>query len=101
MARSTSGEVIGLSSRLGGVQLPHGSLRSRTWRSLVSRSPRRQIVGSNPTVLTNNRAEVQMEARLLWEQEGPIRASMPDRCPGSTPKRPTETVVEDWLSGWP
>ena len=29
-----------------------------------------------------------MEARLLWEQEGF----------GSTPKRPTDEVVEDWLS---
>lgn len=29
-----------------------------------------------------------MEARLLWEQEGF----------GSTPKRPTDAVVEDWLS---
>lgn len=29
-----------------------------------------------------------MEARLLWEQEGF----------GSTPKRPTKAVVEDWLS---
>ena len=28
-----------------------------------------------------------MEARLLWEQEGF----------GSTPKRPTFTVVEGWL----
>ena len=27
MARSTSGEVIGLSSRVGGVRLPHGSFR--------------------------------------------------------------------------
>ena len=35
-----------------------------------------------------NRAEVQMEARLLWEQEGF----------GSTPRRPTDEVVEDWLS---
>jgi hypothetical protein len=48
--------------------------------------PWRQIVGSIPTVLTNYRAEVQMEARLLWEQEGF----------GSTPKRPTDAVVEDW-----
>jgi hypothetical protein len=29
-----------------------------------------------------------MEARLLWEQEGF----------GSTPRRPTDEVVEDWLS---
>jgi hypothetical protein len=35
-----------------------------------------------------NRAEVQMEARLLWEQEGF----------GSTPRRPANEVVEDWLS---
>ena len=40
-----------------------------------------EIVGSNPTVLTDNRAEVQMEARLLWEQEGL----------GSTPRCPTQT----------
>jgi hypothetical protein len=37
------------------------------------------------------RAEVQMEARLLWEQE----------VFGSTPRRPADAVVEDWLSGWP
>jgi hypothetical protein len=34
---------------------------------------------------------VQMEARLLWEQEGF----------GSTPKRPTDSVVEGWLPKWP
>lgn len=34
-----------------------------------------------------------MEARLLWEQEGPISIRA-DRCPGSTPKRPTKEVVE-------
>jgi hypothetical protein len=38
-----------------------------------------------------------MGARLLWEQEGPIGIRA-DRCPGSTPKRPTDAVVEDWLS---
>ncbi len=38
-----------------------------------------------------------MEARLLWEQERPIGIQA-DRCFGSTPKRPTDEVVEDWLS---
>jgi hypothetical protein len=31
-----------------------------------------------------------MVARLLWEQERPIQASMPDRCPGAIPGGSTE-----------
>ena len=38
--------------------------------------------------MKNIRAKVQMEARLLWEQE----------VFGSTPRRPAYAVVEDWLS---
>ena len=46
--RSTSGEVTGLSSQAGWVRLPHGLLRSDA---------------------NTYRVEVQMGARLLWEQE--------------------------------
>ena len=62
------------------VRFPHGVLtseRSEAWLSRLAGG--QETVCSNPTVLTDNRAEVQMAARLLWEQEGF----------GSTPKRPT------------
>ena len=71
------------------VRFPHGVLKSerseawyRAWLGAKRPSVRAPIgrqAGLVPTVLTDNRAEVQMGARLLWEQEGF----------GSTPKRPT------------
>ena len=88
MARSSSGEVIGLSSRVGWVRLPHGLLKQQHDQNVAKPGYRvrlggLEIAGSNPAVLTegaqNNRAEVQMEARLLWEQEDL----------GSTPRCPT------------
>ena len=88
MPRWSNGRIAGFQSAVEG-SIPSRGTDIRTWRSLVSRlAGGKKIVGSIPTVLTNNRAEVQMEARLLWEQEGF----------GSTPKRPTDEVVEDWLS---
>ncbi len=68
MARSTSGEVIGLSHRVGWVRLPHGSLIDRV--------------------------QVQMEARLVWNQEAANLRSVP----GFDPEVPDlKTVVEGWL----
>ena len=58
MARSTSGEVIGHSSRVGWVRLPHGLLegttrseRGKAWLSRVVGG--HEIAGSNPAVLTD------------------------------------------------
>ena len=88
MPRWSNGRIAGFQSAVEGSIPSRGTDKSRTWRSLVSRlAGGQEIVGSIPTVLTNNRAEVQMGARLLWEQEGF----------GSTPKRPTDEVVEGWL----
>ena len=57
MVRSTSGEVIGLSSRVGWVQLPHGLLeitsRSEPGEARLSRVVKgHERAGSNPAVLT-------------------------------------------------
>ena len=91
MPRWSNGRIAGFQSAVESSILSRGT-DNRTWRSLVSRlAGGQEIVGSIPTVLTNYRAEVQMEARLLWEQEGF----------GSTPKRPTDAVVEGWLPKWP
>ena len=80
-ARSTSGEVIGLSSRAGWVRLPHGLLEHQyVAKSGIALPGGQENAGSNPAVLTDIRVEVQMGARLLWEQEGL----------GSTPSCPTQ-----------
>ena len=63
---------------------------NRTWRSLASRLVGDQeIAGSNPAVLTGDkRAEVQMGARLLWEQEQRWLFAA-SAAGGSTPGCPT------------
>ncbi len=82
-ARSTSGEVAGLSSQLGRVQIPHESLTNTNGLADGSALDlHSRLQGSTPcrsTDKNNNRAEVQMGARLLWEQEDL----------GSTPRCPT------------
>ena len=57
---------------------PTFSERGEAWLSRLVGG--QEIAGSNPAVLIDDRAEVQMEARLLWEQEGL----------GSTPRCPTD-----------
>ena len=62
---------------------------NRTWRSLASRLVGDQeIAGSNPAVLTDIRAEVQMGARLLGEQEQRWLFAA-SAAGGSTPGCPT------------
>ena len=67
----SNGAALGLRIPAGfGFDSPTGYL-IRTWRSLGSRQVGDlEIAGSNPAVLTGNkRAEVQMVAHLLREQE--------------------------------
>ncbi len=62
-----------------GVRFPYGLLakheseRGEAWISRLVGG--QEIVGSNPTFLTDEtfRAEVQMGARLFWEQEPRLR----------------------------
>ena len=80
MPRSSNGSGSRAFNPQIGVRLPYGVLkteRSEAWLSRLLGG--QEIAGSNPAVLTSNRAEVQMVARLLWEQEGL----------GSTPRCPT------------
>ena len=68
---------------------PARAADNRTWRSLASRLVGDQeIAGSNPAVLTDIRAEVQMGARLLWEQEQRWLFAA-SAAGGSTPGCPT------------
>ena len=80
MPRSSNGSGSRAFNPQIGVRFPYGVLkteRSEAWLSRLVGG--QEIAGSNPAVLTGNRAEVQMVARLLWEQEGL----------GSTPGCPT------------
>ena len=88
MPRWSNGRIAGFQSAVEGSIPSRGTDKQNVAKPGIASAGGQEIVGSIPTVLTDNRAEVQMEARLLWEQEGF----------GSTPKRPTEAVVEDWLS---
>ena len=93
MPRSSNGSGSRAFNPLIGARFPYGLLRQlqserrEAWSSRLVGG--QEIVGSNPAVLTDEtiRAEVQMEARLFWEQEGL----------GSTPGCPTLMVVEGWL----
>jgi hypothetical protein len=98
MPRWSNGRIAGFQSAVEGSIPSRGTDKQNVAKPGIALGwgPRRPTLrvgarGSIPTVLTDNRAEVQMEARLLWEQEGF----------GSTPRRPADEVVEDWLSGWP
>ncbi len=87
MPRSSNGSGSRAFNPQIGVRFPYGVLeteRSEAWLSRLVGGQERPTLrvgarGSNPAVLTSNRAEVQMVARLLWEQEDL----------GSTPSCPT------------
>jgi hypothetical protein len=76
MPRSSNGSGSRFFNPQTGVRFPYGvfakheSECGEAWLSRLVGG--QEIVGSNPAVLTDEaiRAEVQMEARLFWEQEG-------------------------------
>ena len=87
MPRSSNGLGSRFFNPQTGVRFPYGVLakheseRGEAWLSRLVGG--QEIVGSNPTVLTDRRlwAQVQMGARLLWEQ----------KVSGSTPECPTRS----------
>ena len=85
MARSSIGAGYRSFKAERWVRLPYGLLQSERSEVWLSRQfGELEIVGSNPTVLTEttqkHRAEVQLGARLVWDQE----------VFGSTPRCPTQ-----------
>ena len=92
MPRWSNGRIAGFQSAVEGSIPSRGTDKQNVAKPGIALGwgPRDRRFDSDRTDW-NNRAEVQMEARLLLEQEDF----------GSTPRRPTDAVVEDWLSLWP